>query len=117
MEFNEPYHRMFIHEILEKELLPETSFKINIVGYIVSADCWNNKKTFFIDDSTGLLLCILWINENEPDIEIQLGQKVSLFGSVSLYKNFKQTKVHKMGECSSLQECYFILNKINESKK
>eukprot|EP01080_Neovahlkampfia_damariscottae_P000117 gene117-4363_t len=87
-----------------------TQYKVNIVGYITSLDNWNNKKTFYIDDSTGLLCCIYWINDFNEDIELQLGQKIGILGTVSIYNNFRQVKVYKTYPCSSLMECYFILN-------
>ncbi|WOL19328.1 CST complex subunit STN1 [Canna indica] len=81
--------------------------RIEVVGVVVSYERKDKYLSFLVDDGTGCIRCILWLN-NQPDqfrlgvaaemaLEeakaVQLGKLVRVRGKITMYKGMVQITV------------------------
>jgi hypothetical protein len=87
--------------------------KINITGTIVFYIKKEDKHFFGIDDSTGVMTCVLWLNDfnnnrgqagnRQNDLrswlfesDVKIGDCLSILGGLEYYRDKVQINVHKL---------------------
>ncbi|CDW74075.1 UNKNOWN [Stylonychia lemnae] len=95
--------------------------KIQITGTLVFIIKKEEKYIFGIDDSTGVMVCVLWLNDfnNQggnagkrnsdfrtwfSEKNIQLGSVLAVLGSMEHYKDKIQVNVHKLRNITDISE-------------
>lgn len=93
--------------------------KVMITGTIVFHIKKDDKHFFGIDDSTGVINCVLWLNDNKTtkagnrpselrswliDQNVKPGDCLSILGGLEYYKDKIQINVHKLRIIRSLND-------------
>eukprot|EP00794_Sanderia_malayensis_P020392 gene20392-22403_t len=79
--------------------------QVEIVGYVVSVDVRERRAVYIIDDSTGVISCVKWIN-NEADKQrfshFKHGDLLIVRGKIGSFREERQIKIDNMAKQSDL---------------
>eukprot|EP00347_Sterkiella_histriomuscorum_P006527 403352426 len=92
--------------------------KIQICGIMVFIIKREEKYIFGIDDSTGVMTCVLWLNDNKQGgqsarrnqdfrnlfANITIGSSLAILGTMEYYKDKIQVNVHKLRPVIDINE-------------
>lgn len=95
--------------------------KISVTGTIVFYIKKDDKHFFGVDDSTGVITCVLWLNDfnnsrgqagnRQNDLrtwlyeqDVKIGDCISILGALEYYQNKVQLNVHKLRIIKELNE-------------